>query len=97
LVKAFEWKTLGVKIPDQVAVRVSPPRAGLLPDVFRRKLMRAQSNISNENLRRVFRAEELERISAPALKIGDADGIIAYHRNLTRCAARAPPFRGGEV
>lgn len=40
LTRQLEWKTLGVKLPEDAAVRVSPPRAGLLPDVYRRKLMR---------------------------------------------------------
>lgn len=40
LVRQLEWKTLGVKLPEDAAVRVSPPRAGLLPDVYRNKLMR---------------------------------------------------------
>lgn len=41
LERQLEWKTLGVKLPEQAAVRVSPPRCGLLPDVYRRKLLRA--------------------------------------------------------
>lgn len=40
LVRQLEWKTLGVKLPENAAVRVSPPRAGLLPDIYRNKLMR---------------------------------------------------------
>ena len=40
LVRQLEWKTLGVKLPENAAIRVSPPRAGLLPDIFRNKLMR---------------------------------------------------------
>ncbi|HMS09264.1 MAG TPA: hypothetical protein PKE66_07260, partial [Pyrinomonadaceae bacterium] len=40
LVRQLEWKTLGVKLPEDPAVRVSPPRAGLLPDVYRNQLMR---------------------------------------------------------
>lgn len=40
LVRQLEWKTLGVQLPENAAVRVSPPRAGLLPDVYRNKLMR---------------------------------------------------------
>ncbi len=39
LVRQLEWKTLGVKLPEDAAVRVSPPRAGLLPDIYRNKLM----------------------------------------------------------
>lgn len=47
LVRQLEWKTLGVKLPEHAAVRVSPPRAGLLPDVFRNKLMRGQAQAHN--------------------------------------------------
>lgn len=47
LVRQLEWKTLGVKLPEDAAVRVSPPRAGLLPDVYRNKLMRGASQAHN--------------------------------------------------
>ncbi|MBK8467593.1 MAG: hypothetical protein IPL32_17390 [Chloracidobacterium sp.] len=47
LVRQLEWKTLGVKLPEHAAVRVSPPRAGLLPDIFRNKLMRGQAQAHN--------------------------------------------------
>lgn len=47
LVRQLEWKTLGVKLPEGAAVRVSPPRAGLLPDVYRNKLMRGASQAHN--------------------------------------------------
>ena len=40
LVRQLEWKTLGVELPEDAAVRVSPPRAGLLPDIYRNKLIR---------------------------------------------------------
>jgi hypothetical protein len=43
LERQIEWKSLGVELPPQGAVRLSPPRAGLLPDTYRRKLMRAAS------------------------------------------------------
>ena len=43
LERQIEWKSLGVELPAQGAIRLSPPRAGLLPDVYRRKLMRASS------------------------------------------------------
>ncbi len=43
LERQIEWKSLGVELPALGAVRLSPPRAGLLPDVYRRKLMRASS------------------------------------------------------
>jgi hypothetical protein len=47
LARQLEWKTLGVKLPEHAAVRVSPPRAGLLPDVYRNKLMRGQAQAHN--------------------------------------------------
>lgn len=47
LVKQLDWKTLGVELPEHAAVRVSPPRAGLLPDVYRHKLMRGQAQAHN--------------------------------------------------
>ncbi len=47
LVRQLEWNTLGVKLPENVAVRVSPPRAGLLPDFYRNKLMRGASQAHN--------------------------------------------------
>lgn len=47
LVRQLEWKTLGVKLPEDAAVRVSPPRAGLLPDVYRNKLMRGGAQAHN--------------------------------------------------
>ncbi len=47
LVRQLEWKTLGVKLPEHAAVRVSPPRAGLLPDIHRNKLMRGQAQAHN--------------------------------------------------
>lgn len=43
LERQIEWKSLGVELPAQGLVRLSPPRAGLLPDRYRRKLMRAGS------------------------------------------------------
>jgi hypothetical protein len=43
LEKQIEWKSLGVELPTQGAIRLSPPRAGLLPDTYRRKLMRASA------------------------------------------------------
>jgi len=41
LEKQIEWKSLGIELPPSGAVRLSPPRAGLLPEFYRRKLMRA--------------------------------------------------------
>ncbi|HEX8637465.1 MAG TPA: hypothetical protein VF692_05335 [Pyrinomonadaceae bacterium] len=47
LERQIEWKSLGVELPAAGAVRLSPPRAGLLPDIYRRKLMRAASQAHN--------------------------------------------------
>lgn len=55
LVRQLEWKTLGVKLPEDAAVRVSPPRAGLLPDVYRNKLMRGAAQAHNALNRYGFR------------------------------------------
>lgn len=43
LEKQIEWKSLGVELPPQGTVKLSPPRVGLLPDTYRRKLLRAAS------------------------------------------------------
>lgn len=55
LVRQLEWKTLGVKLPEDAAVRVSPPRAGLLPDHYRNKLMRGSSQAHTALSRYSFR------------------------------------------
>jgi len=55
LVRQLEWKTLGVKLPEDAAVRVSAPRAGLLPDLYRNKLMRGASQAHNALSRYSFR------------------------------------------
>lgn len=55
LIRQLEWKTLGVKLPEDAAVRVSPPRAGLLPDVYRNKLMRGAAQAHNALNRYGFR------------------------------------------
>ena len=47
LARQLDWKTLGVKLPEHTAVRISPPRAGLLPDLSRNKLMRGQAQAHN--------------------------------------------------
>lgn len=55
LVRQLEWKTLGVRLPENAAVRVSPPKAGLLPDLYRNKLMRGASQAHNALARYSFR------------------------------------------
>ena len=55
LERQLEWKSLGVELPPAGAVRVSAPRAGLLPDVYRKKLMRAAAQAHNALDRYSFR------------------------------------------
>jgi hypothetical protein len=55
LVRQLEWKTLGVRLPEDAAVRVGPPRAGLLPDLHRNKLMRGAAQAHNALARYGFR------------------------------------------
>ena len=55
LVRQLEWRTLGIKLPENAAVRVSPPRAGLLPDVYRNKLMRGAAQAHNALTKYSFR------------------------------------------
>ncbi len=55
LVRQLEWKTLGVKLPENAAVHVSPPRAGLLPDAYRNKLMRGAARAHQALTRYGFR------------------------------------------
>ena len=47
LQRQLDWKTLGVELPAGTSVSVSPPRAGLLPDIFRKKLMRGAAQAHN--------------------------------------------------
>ena len=47
LQKQLDWKTLGIELPAENSVSVSPPRAGLLPDVYRKKLLRGAAQAHN--------------------------------------------------
>jgi len=47
LQRQLDWKTLGVELPAQNSVSLAPPRAGLLPDVFRKKLLRGAAQAHN--------------------------------------------------
>lgn len=47
LTRQLDWKSLGVKLPENRTVLVSPPRAGLLPNKYRRKLMLGASQAHN--------------------------------------------------
>lgn len=43
LERQIEWKSLGIELPPGQTLKLSPPRVGLLPDIYRRKLLRAAS------------------------------------------------------
>ncbi|MBK7804251.1 MAG: hypothetical protein IPJ55_16645 [Chloracidobacterium sp.] len=62
LVRQLEWKTLGVQLPENAAVRVSPPRAGLLPDVYRNRLMRGAAQAHNALNKFGFRIHVCETV-----------------------------------
>ena len=62
LTRQLDWKTLGVELPEHAAVHVSPPRAGLLPDIYRRKLMRGAAQAHNALNRYGFRFTLCETI-----------------------------------
>jgi hypothetical protein len=47
LTRQLDWKSLGVKLPENRTVLLSPPRAGLLPNGYRRKLIRGASQAHN--------------------------------------------------
>lgn len=47
LQKQLDWKSLGVELPEQTNVSLSAPRAGLLPDIYRRKLLRGAAQAHN--------------------------------------------------
>ncbi len=47
LQRQLDWKTLGVELPAETSVSVSPPRAGLLPDIYRKKLLRGAAQAHN--------------------------------------------------
>ena len=55
LQRQLDWKTLGVELPAETAVSVSPPRAGLLPDSYRKKLLRGAAQAHNALNRYSFR------------------------------------------
>jgi hypothetical protein len=47
LQKQLDWKSLGVELPEQTSVSLSAPRAGLLPDIYRKKLLRGAAQAHN--------------------------------------------------
>jgi hypothetical protein len=43
LSRQLDWQSLGIELPKEQAVSLSPPRTGLLPDDYRKPLQRAAS------------------------------------------------------
>ena len=62
LQRQLDWKTLGVELPAGTSVSVSPPRAGLLPDIFRKKLLRGAAQAHNALNKYSFRFTLCETI-----------------------------------
>lgn len=55
LSRQLDWQSLGIELPKEQAVHLSPPRTGLLPDNYRKPLQRAASQAHNALDRYSFR------------------------------------------
>lgn len=55
LSRQLDWQSLGIELPKDKAVYLSPPRTGLLPDNYRKPLLRAASQAHNALTRYSFR------------------------------------------
>ncbi len=55
LSRQLDWQSLGIELPKDKAVYLSPPRTGLLPDDYRKPLLRAASQAHNALDRYSFR------------------------------------------
>ena len=55
LSRQLDWQSLGIELPKEQAVHLSPPRTGLLPDDYRKPLQRAASRAHNALDRYSFR------------------------------------------
>lgn len=55
LSRQLDWQSLGIKLPKDKSVHLSPPRTGLLPDDYRKPLQRAASQAHNALDRYSFR------------------------------------------
>lgn len=55
LSRQLDWQSLGIELPADKAVYLSPPRTGLLPDDYRKPLQRAASQAHNALDRYSFR------------------------------------------
>lgn len=55
LSRQLDWQSLGIELPKEKTVHLSPPRTGLLPDDYRKPLQRAASQAHNALDRYSFR------------------------------------------
>ncbi|HRH40231.1 MAG TPA: hypothetical protein PKY82_01210, partial [Pyrinomonadaceae bacterium] len=55
LSRQLDWQSLGIELPKEKAVYLSPPRTGLLPDDYRKPLLRAASQAHHALDRYSFR------------------------------------------
>lgn len=55
LSRQLDWQSLGIELPKEQTVHLSPPRTGLLPDNYRKPLQRATSQAHNALDRYSFR------------------------------------------
>lgn len=55
LSRQLDWQSLGIELPKDKTVHLSPPRTGLLPDDYRKPLQRAASQAHNALDRYSFR------------------------------------------
>ncbi|MEP6903833.1 MAG: hypothetical protein ABJA66_19075 [Actinomycetota bacterium] len=55
LSRQLDWQSLGIELPKDKAVYLSPPRTGLLPEDYRKPLLRAASQAHNALDRYSFR------------------------------------------
>lgn len=62
LSRQLDWQSLGIELPKEKAVYLSPPRTGLLPDIYRKPLLRAASQAHNALDRYSFRFALCETI-----------------------------------
>jgi len=62
LSRQLDWQSLGIELPKDKAVYLSPPRTGLLPDDYRKPLLRAASQAHNALCRYSFRFNLCETV-----------------------------------
>jgi hypothetical protein len=55
LSRQLDWQSLGIELPKEQTIHLSPPRTGLLPDNYRKPLQRAASQAHNALDRYSFR------------------------------------------